>query len=230
MISKDNKRLFRIISGIVFVYFAGNQIYGMISGHYFNMLSLLYTVSYALLATGCFVPHEILFMAGSFLLCISYAWGLTNIISWIKAGFSIKYILPYYISIPFCIASFGLLGYLIFNKKKQDNIFYYLPGILYFAGYIVRTISYIINGYTWLDKTLFNFIVMLAAIVLYCLQLMPEKEQGTTIDSIPKEKAVIASRNTEDVIEQLTKLKELADKGIITEEEFTDKKKELLNK
>jgi hypothetical protein len=59
-------------------------------------------------------------------------------------------------------------------------------------------------------------------------ELTPQDEAAINAESIPDEQSASPQSGTEDYISELEKLADLVNKGIITQEEFEAKKKQLL--
>ena len=86
----------------------------------------------------------------------------------------------------------------------------------------VYLVIFIING--WF--TFINVVICLLRIiggVLFGFAFATEKKPA-----LAKTSNVAATADTESTIEKLTKLKSLLDSGIITQEEFDEKKKQML--
>ena len=114
------------------------------------------------------------------------------------------------------------------NAKKLSM----LAVILMLAGAVIYDLAYIIYGWEWLTFALVASIVgdLLLFAGLRCapMVLAGHVMQGEAPQSAPAQLAAAATVDPSDRIEKLMKLKALLDAGALTQEEFEEKKKQIL--
>ena len=122
-----------------------------------------------------------------------------------------------------------LAGYvfiaLAIQEKKNKTIYEILSIALFLIGCIASQIA--LHGKVSGDNIAFaleDFVLIASPILLACIVLenVPQAQTTKTVKQPPK------TAKSDNRIEELTKLKDLLDTGVITQEEFDAKKKQIL--
>lgn len=99
-----------------------------------------------------------------------------------------------------------------FNNRKNILFFCVILVVAFFVGASIRVFPPVF-------QSIVMIILMLAILVVFVVKNSKKKPKQTNIEA----------KQELGRVEKLTKLKELLDAGAITQEEFDEKKKELLN-
>ena len=128
------------------------------------------------------------------------------------------------ISCVLLLAGYVLIALAIQEKKNKPK-YEILSVVLFLIGCIANQIA--LYGKITVDNIAFaleNFVLMASPVLLACVVLenVPQAQTTKTVKQPPK------TAKSDNRIEELTKLKDLLDTGVITQEEFDAKKKQIL--
>lgn len=218
-------KLCRYMAGTIMVMSALSDIfYGREFNSIDNIAGLIFDVSCIVIAIALFTANTQYLLIGCGIGAFSSGLYVIAAISYEDIDFVI-----YHASRAACfiLITLSLLQQMNYEKTIPMAI---LIGI---AGYVVAEGLYIISNdyYDFFEKIGYVFSCVSSAVRLY----LPIYIGFITLDSknipILKNRTISASAQSrvENPIERLTKLKTLLDSGVITQEEFEAKKKELLN-
>lgn len=200
-----NKKIFQYVSSAGFVLCA----LSLVPDLWNFWQTILAIVAYILIALSLLLSKDILGKIGSgigILLSIQY---ITKSIRYHSSPIWVLYnilLLMTFVSL--------LLAYIIPSKQKLFGICVGIIALVRFLAVISQQGIYLY----YLSFTIGAVMFGLAA---------NATEQAPS-ESSRKPAVAIANNSVENQIERLTKLKDLLDKGILTQEEFEDKKKQIL--
>lgn len=109
----------------------------------------------------------------------------------------------------------------------------FIPIIGWFIWFFIVTFAAIVIGMGVMIANIFKLIFKKPLIYFYEVDYFIKKEAAQNYDAAATAAAynsVMAQNGSGDTSENLRKLKEMADNGLITEEEYNSKKAELLNR
>lgn len=213
---KENNNTFKYIAGACFaVLVVLSVIFKIQNGYYFWGPFLM--IGYALIAVSMFVSVPALTAIGSALegvcaihMLISYFGYLQD--PWFPKGFFISPILYLVIWVLLLVASL--------NPKLTKKL-----GI---AAGIIAAVWSLFESVS-LGLTLTEFLDYLALIVgTLMIGLSATDNAVKEISATTASKATLVEKNSETQIDRLIKLKSLLNNGVITQEEFDQKKKQIL--
>ena len=118
--------------------------------------------------------------------------------------------------------AFAILAYIVYRKNTNSRVLSFVAIGLLIIAFVVNSAFY--GSFMNILRISFTSILFIVSYILYGVSAwfsveLPEKPEERTIQ---KENSSSAS------IEKLSNLKDLLDKGIISQEEFDEKKKEIL--
>lgn len=233
------------LGGVIFIYFAIKNAIDLYQGFVGYQLEskivlIIRVIANIAMAAGFFTNNKkIIFI----LTIVSCVLSVRDIITGIRINANIKEMMKYYDDSSFrkmikqnylgffiCfveLISFASLSFLTSTKNKSLFNLYFLPAVLELVGGIVYiVIGRISFGYPFSFNNIINTILM--PVSLFCIGICFVSDTlETRTETIEKEE--VSSLSTDNAVERITKLKSLLDKGIITEEEFASKKKEILS-
>ena len=197
-------------------------------GHLFrSFLRLINHISFGAMAVTVFIKNKKAVAVSSIVCAVSrLIIAIVQTISYGEFQF-------YDIAVTILISAFAVMFILGSNKNININIdiknIWFVPGVIYFILNVYTWIAYEYSSEMW--KGILMDIVLPCGIILAGLWL---KEDVSTEDK-ENVNAVFANvyqanagmPNIGDA-DRLMKLKDLLDSGIITQEEFDEKKKEIL--
>ena len=229
MMDIEKNKLFRYIAGGCF---AGAAIYVLVDliKYGFFFWSLIALAGYALISVSMFASVPILTSAGAGIHAILV---LRNLISHIGLiidygfdGLSDIYMIFSYI---LSLAYFAILIIAGINKKSAKQFGSIAGGVelLRFIFSLFRRIVLYGKALTFLNCLSWAFTIIGAAMVGMALENMPTKPIAASAPTVTVEAHPSASMSSQ--FERLAKLKEFLDSGVISQEEFEAKKKEILN-
>ena len=198
-----DKKTLRFVAGAAF---ALNCIIRLIT--YFTLpgsvgvWSYIWTIAYLLIAVSLFVDLPILTTVGGIVLTIGAVRSLVVMMPRI-----VPYILVETIA-------FLLLVFVGLSRKAAKPLCL-LSAILYLAYILMSMLG---SGYGLTIRT-----ILLTALFLIGVVLM-----GISLSATDSKEETAPKSATGDKLDRLIKLKDLLDKGILTQEEFEEKKKQIL--
>lgn len=207
------------LSGALFMVEASQLICQFISGMAPVSFQLILTlIGTLLMAISMFTGMTQLLMAGAGIrgiLFISMIWAI------IRSGFK-----PYRLS-SFLVAIVYVIVAIAAFQKKAASKYGLICTPLIFTGSMITYITQTQNPGIWpsIYFSLRNCVPTATCILLSCivLEYLPQTSAAKT-----KKPLSDKSVNSDDRVEALTKLKQLLDSGVITQEEFETKKKQIL--
>lgn len=197
-----NKKTLRIVAGAVFALNGVLRLITLLSSQGSTTAwSYIWPIAYLLIAVSLFADIPLLTTVGGLIVLIS------PMRSMIQMGCFIPYLFLNAMSVVLLSAA-GL-------SRRTSNVFGILSAI-FFAFYEI-VLVFVLNAKLAPMSYLYIALYLVGVILL-------------GIGFSEKGKKVVASSkdNGNDRIERLTKLKELLDKGVLTPEEFEEKKRQLL--
>lgn len=120
------------------------------------------------------------------------------------------------------LAGYVLAAFAIQDKKNTSK-YVIVSVVLFLIGNIANRIAFLTNELT-IIWVLEDFVSVASPILLACI-VLENTPQAQTTKTVKQPTKTVKSDNR---IEELTKLKDLLDTGVITQEEFDVKKKQLL--
>lgn len=232
-----NINIFRYAAGGLFAFALVRSLFGVIKnalewGFDLSFSTVLFWIACALMAVAMFTKQYKLLAVGAGVRAGGLLIGLFSYIGYIFEAVSYGYAgimeMLYLISDLLFIACYVLL--LVAALKKENAA--KLSVIAAVLGAVSILLSFIVTlavGYrfefTLVLKNIFNIVVNCAPVALagFAIQGAPKTAPVTVQASQP------VAPSTSSQIEKLMKLKELLDSGVLTQEEFDAKKKELLD-
>lgn len=224
---KDNNNTFKYIAGASFALLAVLTVIDMIQYelYFWGLFSL---IGSALIAVSMFVSVPALTAIGSALYGViaihllitdfQDVWGYVE-----DSWFLIQFFIPGILFLVFWVLLFvaGL------NPKSTKKLGI-AAGIIAVVSFLCGLISnLIVNGSPGMPFT--GFLYYLAGIVgALMIGLSAPDNAAKEIPANAASKATMVEKNYESQIDRLTKLKSLLDSGAITQEEFDQKKKQIL--
>lgn len=200
---KSNRKLYFIIAGVLFViHFVVFILVLLIDGVDINDIIFQLAI-YALFATAMFTQKKKLFGAAAVIEAVRCAIMLID---------SEEFIAP-----AMSLIGAILVAISVFRQKKIKDICFLYAGI--------RALWYVlIMG----DSILRDFMVCLAVIVIDAAPFVLAGVAFGGENKVHSTNNRVAPVSTTNQIEKLKNLKELLDEGILTQEEFEEKKKQIL--
>lgn len=125
-------------------------------------------------------------------------------------------------SLVLLLLSYALIAFAVQDKKNASK-YEIVCVVLFLVGSIGNQIAFVRDTVSIIGA-LKNFVSIASPILLACIVFENTPQAQTT--KMVKQPAKTAKSN--DRIEELTKLKDLLDTGVITQEEFDAKKKQIL--
>lgn len=230
----DNKnpKLLRYIAGGLF---AVSLLRSLIGSSGLTFLGVLGWAATALMAAAMFAEKDILLAIGAGLRLPSSLYSIFSTVHNIYYAFNSYYSLFSTKGLTVCIlissllslAAVVLLLLAVFKREKARNLCFLSAG-LNAAGFVLVCIGYLIGGF--LSPRL--FFTYLLTIVLNCAPVLLAGyvlQGGPAQTSKPALQAAPVAPAPSDRVEKILKLKALLDSGVLTQEEFDAKKKELLD-
>lgn len=210
----NNKNLFRNIAGACFCFLAIWKAFGMIAGFTWitSPLDFFYPIILILLGIGLFTKSKILIMISSIVAAVYNASYIFRMSALLGIPLSQMAASSYIINIGYAL-SFLILAFAV----TQNNISHVL-GIVAAVFYVINVFFIRINL-----PTILTFIPSIAGCVMTGLAF-----SNKLVEQVNHTGSKQIAENSDSKIEKLSKLKELLDRGIITQEEFDEKKKQLL--
>jgi len=206
----ENKKVFQYIAGACFALVA---VLGLVSaftsryGFYFR--SAIAPIAFLIVAIGLFLNKPIIATVGSGIVTIYTLYNFTTMLGRASG--------MYYVYMVFIIASYALLTMttLLHNSSMTTAIISAVARMIYLA--IIAIMGGGTSGVNVITALLYA-----VGVIMIGLAFSTQKKNVAPVSNAP-----IRSQSSNS-IEQITKLKGLLDKGIITKEEFEAKKKEIL--
>lgn len=195
--------------------FGSSQVFAFLGG-----IRLVFMIPFILVAAGILTRKRTLSMVG----CIVVA--VLSVLFWRGPFFNSLALPAWMLTLAaWVVASVSCMS----SSKKAVILGYICAGLL-----IVANVLGYINELSWLHgsvptlKTFIYWVFSLCDIASYAaLALLGFAFPGVPVNTTAKTNP--APNTTDDKIERLTKLKDLLDKGILTPEEFQEKKKQILD-
>ena len=205
-----------------------------------SIWSYLYGIGFFLLATGLLIDQPILSVVGCGVQIIRWSFIL---ITSLREFVNILYyygLLPfspfaYYSLPPFALSLFSLIAIILLmlsalsqkSGKKfgiLSGVFFAITEVIYFVFHHIVWPSFPIRFYPhpFLISELLTAVFLVAGAILTGFSM--KKRASRAARHVPSGGALAVS----DRIDQLTKLKNLLDQGILTQEEFEEKKEKIL--
>ena len=165
------------------------------------------------MAVSMFLGIRQVFMVGAGVQAVSYLIKLLDLPKNIVNIFSFVLLLLGYVLIVFAV-----------QDKKNASKYAIASVVLFLIGNIANQIAFLTDKLSiiWALK---DFVSVASPILLACI-VLENTPQAQTTKTVKQPTKTAKSDNR---IEELTKLKDLLDTGVITQEEFDAKKKQLLN-
>lgn len=219
-----NKAVMKIIAGILFLIPVVNTLYNLVQycswgGSIVEVLGLhtiLSLVGGVLLAISMFKQNGKLFIIGAVLKALSF-------IPWIIDNLGYSYLIAFTISYIVEAVSWLLVIFALLKRDKSKNV--------YVIAMVLCVLSDVITMNDVGLGEIFNCLIsLLCFAVPVVLSSFVLENADIGLESIQIHTAgALSSPNRLNQYDKLTKLKDLLDVGAITQEEFDQKKKELLN-
>ena len=232
----QNKAI-RTIAGILFLVCAICYLFINLNDYKRNtLLNIVFVVGFAVIAASYFLQRPALISLGSFVCIVSCMVSVVRIIMWlhtfpytpsrqISTYPKERYLLDLGITI-IMIVFFILLVIIGIKPKKQRLLWFIAFGLLLIRAVVIFILSYYPSLFITSDFQQNIFLL----ITTLLLGVYANKETGKP-DLIAEDlETSVELDSFEDKMELLTKLKELHDKEIITQEEYETKKKQILGK
>ncbi len=220
---KENNNTFKYLAGACFAVLVVLSVISMIqNGFYFwNLFSM---IGAALIAVSMFVSVPALTAIGSALYGVGAIRTLILYFGYLQvSGFPKGVFIP---AILFLVI-WVLLLIASLNPKLTKKLGI-AAGIIAAVRFLFSLISNLIV-YGSLGLTFTGFLSYLALIVgALMIGLSATDNAAKEISATAASKATLVEKNSETQIDRLTKLKSLLDNGVITQEEFDQKKKQIL--
>ena len=238
----NTKKLWiNIIAGAIFLYLATTEPFKVFSKSPYNtdfLVNLTFIAGYIILAISVFLKKGTLLSIGIILEIVSISFAFPDCISqliWLLDGNNIpfKSVLSFSLVIVASAMIIGAWGLLMLSVLKKDAKNYcFIAMILQFLGHLIREYRLALHPTTlqngniaWVG-TFVNALILCGAMLLsYHVLTGSALKFNHNVVSTPQNTQQMDSGNQ---IEKVVKLKELLDMGIITQEEFDDKKKQIL--
>lgn len=221
---KDNNNTFKYIAGACFAVLVVLSVISMIqNGFYF--WNLFPMIGAALIAVSMFVSVPALTAIGSALYGVGAIRTLILYFGYLQDSWFPKMII---IPAILFLVIWVLLLIASLNPKLTKKLGI-AAGIIAAVRFLFSLISnLIVNGSLGLI-TFTGFLSHLALIVgALMIGLSATNNAAKEISATAASKATLVEKNSETQIDRLTKLKSLLDNGVITQEEFDQKKKQIL--
>ena len=202
---KMDKNLLRYVGGAVFVILAISSF----PDFDWDAIDIFILLGYVLISIGFFAKKQIVCAVGYGILALVYFFNVIHFMTYFGTRASFEPIFNAVIT----IAGFVLLLLCALSLSAKKTIAFVSAGL-----FILRAFLYIGKPVAWVIITS----LMIAAIAIlygFCAESSTNKTAGQKTLS-----------EYQDPSEQILRLKDLLDKGIITEEEYNLKKTELLQK
>lgn len=221
----ENKRTLRYIAGACFAIYAVLIVVSLVRNGFYAG-SLFPLIGAVLIAVSMFASIPVLTTVGSALHLVSAAGTLIGYIILMLNDYSwflMRYLLY---SIMFLVIWFFLLIASINTKSaKSMGIIAGIVAAVHFVAVIIGNIADGGSiGLTFLN--VLSYLVIIAGALLIGLS-SEASEINQVTSSVSSDKAQI-QQGSDNTIERLTKLKALLDNGVITQEEFDSKKKQII--
>lgn len=233
---KKNRNLYRYIAGGLLALSLVWGIAGAFAGSFgiWNAVGLaatalmmvaMFTEKYVLLAVGAAlrIPNLLVavFQNGRF--AFSYMRYRAPFVLW---GPQLSFLLNSLLT----AVGWVLLILAVYNRSKSKKLCILSVG-LHAAGFVVWAIAYIIVANGFDNSIPGTLVINLLTKALTCvpIALAGFVLQRNEMKTVHPETAPVATVDTSERIDKLMKLKELLDSGVLSQEEFEAKKKELLD-
>lgn len=201
-----------------------------------SIWSYLYGIGFFLLATGLLIDQPILSVVGCGVQIIRWGFILITSLRDFVILFGLVEYSYYYRSLPpFALYLFSLIAIILLmlsalsqkSGKKfgiLSGVFFAITEVIYFVFYHIVWPSVSIRFYPhpFLIPELLTAVFLVAGAILTGFSM--KKRASRAARHVPSGGALAVS----DRIDQLTKLKNLLDQGILTQEEFEEKKEKIL--
>lgn len=218
-----NKKIFQYIAGGCFALFALIDLVDNISSGY-SFPSYILPITLVAVAVGLFINQPIIAAVGAGAMTVYQLVVTIRNITVMKDVFSIapKVATLILLFMFGTVLAYALLSLTAILRNKVVGI---ITGCMRLATFIVQTIQ---NGKI-VGRFLIIAILFIVGSVMMGIVFSKSRESespqsvGSTVTPTPS-----AALSPTDSIERISKLKELLDSGIITQEEFDTKKKDML--
>ena len=227
----ENKNILRYIAGGCFAVYALIYISTLVRS--FNIWNLLLFIAVAIIAVGILIKVPILVTVGSVLriiLALRSVIMYATVINSYKYDYGMDDVIMLYKRIQLrsiVVALFFMVLLLVSILPNLSKVLGFVAGGL---G-VVQLVLPIVQSTPINALSIIQYVLFIVGAILFGLYM--DGNQATTI---PKPKAVASTSAISSTqvaasnkIERLIKLKELLDKGIISQEEFDEKKKQILS-
>lgn len=198
------------------------------------LVALLMGIALVVMCVGLFIEKPVLFSTGSAIgavvrVLVTFAvfynlrdWGWRSPYPWLRDAFVSRFLLP----IGFCFALFfGLLLLASINRRMAKK-----AGIIAAGMIILRLFLIIAFYYAQLRKFFVSSVAIITTILLASGAFLTGKVLAVIAPEKESTKPAHVQEESEfsNSLDVLTKMKQSLDGGIITQEEFDAKKKQLL--
>ena len=213
--NEKNLKIARYITGVLFLALAITSfLYKYtFSGSTYAIGYIVSALGAAIMAVSMFLGMRQVFIVGAGFQAVSCLIKLLALHKNIMNILSAVLLLAGYVLAAFAI-----------QDKKNTSKYVIVSVVLFLIGNIANQIAFLTDKLSiiWALK---DFVPVASPILLACIVFENTPQAQTT--KMVKQPTKTAKSN--DRIEELTKLKDLLDTGVITQEEFDAKKKQLLN-
>ena len=192
----------------------------------FDIFNILYLVSLGLIIAGLLTQKYILIAAGAGTRMLSNVLSFFSNSQFVSSMLEGGYFKGYEILIMVCSTLFYGISYAmlipaVYSRNKAKTF-----GIAAAALYIATNLLSIILGPYMFD--FMSFVVCLIQCAALLITGMLLQENGTASQFVSNMVPSVAISSTSDKLEKITRLKALVDSGVISQEDFEAKKKQLL--
>ena len=186
--------------------------------NYYPIAAIFSTVGILLMAVSVFTGMYQLLMAGAGVQIVA---SIVRLVSFIQETSSQR-AMSYVLSHIFLALGYAVVALAACQKKTACKY-----GLISVAPFMVGVVLSNTHGFRFWSSVQFSvqdFLIVVSPIIMACIVLENVAQEQTT-KMVKKPSKTAKSDNR---IEELTKLKELLDTGVITQEEFDAKKKQIL--
>ena len=186
--------------------------------NYYRIAAIFSTIGILLMAASMFTGMYQLLMAGAGVQIVASIIELVSFIQGTSSQRAMSYVLSYI---------FLALGYAVVALAACQKKTAFKYGLISVAPFMVGVVLSYTHGFGFWSAVQFSvqdFLIVVSPIIMafIVLENVPQAQTTRMVKQSPK---TVKSDNR---IEELTKLKDLLDTGVITQEEFDAKKKQIL--
>lgn len=223
--SDKNLKLCRYTAGASMMLWAiGNLFLGVEINGINDIASLVFSIASVLIAVALFMSNAQYFLIGCGIGAFSY---FLYMIAGISQGYDIGSVLPNVSRVAFYV----LIVLALLSQKDNANLLTVAIIVAIAGAFVGTSLRMISNDYYDFFPKLGNiaYEVRTAILLVFPVAIGAFSFDNENVPPLTKRiPSVPAQKSAEKPIESITKLKELLDMGVITQEEFDAKKKQLL--